>query len=264
VTTGDAGTKRWRVEARGRDRPLKSACGSGADPFDVAAHRLVETLAPGSEFGIQRWGNGEDGDDVLAELTVSAHNADEAEDSARSLLGQVLASVCFTDYAVKWIDGDPVLRWRVTCTGRSSAAPSEPHALWEPGEVANAEYWADKLVPGSEFTVEKYGTTRAQGQSVASVRMVVRVRAVEKCEAEATARRLIEEAMPQVEFTGVTAEPIIDRWVEGGEAEPVCSFCGKTQAQVKTLIAGPGVYVCDECIAMMSEIIEGDAEPADE
>ncbi len=27
-----------------------------------------------------------------------------------------------------------------------------------------------------------------------------------------------------------------------------CSFCGKTQKQVKKLIAGPGVYICDECI----------------
>lgn len=35
-----------------------------------------------------------------------------------------------------------------------------------------------------------------------------------------------------------------------------CSFCGKTQKQVKKLIAGPGVYVCDECIDLCNEIIE--------
>ncbi|NME81837.1 ATP-dependent Clp protease ATP-binding subunit ClpX [Clostridium sp. SM-530-WT-3G] len=34
-----------------------------------------------------------------------------------------------------------------------------------------------------------------------------------------------------------------------------CSFCGKTQEQVKRLIAGPGVYICDECIDLCSEII---------
>jgi ATP-dependent Clp protease ATP-binding subunit ClpX len=34
-----------------------------------------------------------------------------------------------------------------------------------------------------------------------------------------------------------------------------CSFCGKTQEQVKRLIAGPGVYICDECIELCSEII---------
>ena len=35
-----------------------------------------------------------------------------------------------------------------------------------------------------------------------------------------------------------------------------CSFCGKSQKQVKKLIAGPGVYVCDECIDLCNEIIE--------
>ena len=35
-----------------------------------------------------------------------------------------------------------------------------------------------------------------------------------------------------------------------------CSFCGKTQKQVKKLIAGPGVYICDECIDLCNEIIE--------
>ena len=35
-----------------------------------------------------------------------------------------------------------------------------------------------------------------------------------------------------------------------------CSFCGKSQKQVKKLIAGPGVYVCDECIELCNEIIE--------
>ena len=35
-----------------------------------------------------------------------------------------------------------------------------------------------------------------------------------------------------------------------------CSFCGKFQDQVKRLIAGPGVYICDECIELCSEIID--------
>ena len=35
-----------------------------------------------------------------------------------------------------------------------------------------------------------------------------------------------------------------------------CSFCGKEQEQVKKLIAGPGVYICDECIELCNEIIE--------
>src|SRR6202142_1548470 len=43
-----------------------------------------------------------------------------------------------------------------------------------------------------------------------------------------------------------------------------CSFCGKSQKQVKKLIAGPGVYICDECIDLCNEIIEDElAEPAE-
>ena len=39
-----------------------------------------------------------------------------------------------------------------------------------------------------------------------------------------------------------------------------CSFCGKNQEQVKRLIAGPGVYICDECIELCAEIIEDEFE----
>ncbi len=39
-----------------------------------------------------------------------------------------------------------------------------------------------------------------------------------------------------------------------------CSFCGKSQRQVKKLIAGPGVYICDECIDLCNEIIEEELE----
>ncbi len=39
-----------------------------------------------------------------------------------------------------------------------------------------------------------------------------------------------------------------------------CSFCGKKQGQVRKLIAGPGVYICDECIALCNEIINEELE----
>ncbi|NLX92194.1 MAG: ATP-dependent Clp protease ATP-binding subunit ClpX [Firmicutes bacterium] len=39
-----------------------------------------------------------------------------------------------------------------------------------------------------------------------------------------------------------------------------CSFCGKTQEQVRKLVAGPGVYICDECIELCNEIIEEEIE----
>jgi ATP-dependent Clp protease ATP-binding subunit ClpX len=43
-----------------------------------------------------------------------------------------------------------------------------------------------------------------------------------------------------------------------------CSFCGKSQKQVKKLIAGPGVYICDECIELCNEIIEEELAEAGE
>ncbi|MGH3754481.1 MAG: ATP-dependent Clp protease ATP-binding subunit ClpX [Pseudonocardiaceae bacterium] len=43
-----------------------------------------------------------------------------------------------------------------------------------------------------------------------------------------------------------------------------CSFCGKSQKQVKKLIAGPGVYICDECIDLCNEIIEEELADAGE
>ncbi len=50
---------------------------------------------------------------------------------------------------------------------------------------------------------------------------------------------------------------------DGGELLK-CSFCGKSQKQVKKLIAGPGVYICDECIDLCNEIIEEEfAEQSD-
>ncbi|HLS59831.1 MAG TPA: ClpX C4-type zinc finger protein, partial [Virgibacillus sp.] len=35
-----------------------------------------------------------------------------------------------------------------------------------------------------------------------------------------------------------------------------CSFCGKGQDQVRKLVAGPGVYICDECIELCTEIVD--------
>ena len=43
-----------------------------------------------------------------------------------------------------------------------------------------------------------------------------------------------------------------------------CSFCGKSQKQVKKLIAGPGVYICDECIELCNEIIEEELSTVEE
>ncbi|WP_379965770.1 ATP-dependent protease ATP-binding subunit ClpX [Ectobacillus sp. sgz5001026] len=43
-----------------------------------------------------------------------------------------------------------------------------------------------------------------------------------------------------------------------------CSFCGKTQTQVRKLVAGPGVYICDECIELCTEIVQEELAKDDE
>jgi hypothetical protein len=40
-----------------------------------------------------------------------------------------------------------------------------------------------------------------------------------------------------------------------------CSFCGKSKDQVAKLIAGPGVYICDHCVALCNEIIAQEPMP---
>src|SRR5688572_8128819 len=54
---------------------------------------------------------------------------------------------------------------------------------------------------------------------------------------------------------GLTGVDDVAKFGDGGELLK-CSFCGKSQKQVKKLIAGPGVYICDECIDLCNEIIE--------
>jgi len=58
-----------------------------------------------------------------------------------------------------------------------------------------------------------------------------------------------------------------ERMFRFGDGEKLkCSFCGKSQEQVRKLVAGPGVYICDECIELCNEILEeelyGEGEPA--
>jgi ATP-dependent Clp protease ATP-binding subunit ClpX len=51
---------------------------------------------------------------------------------------------------------------------------------------------------------------------------------------------------------------------EGSDRERlVCSFCGKPQHQVKKLIAGPGVYICDDCIELCNRIVDEESEGGD-
>src|ERR1041385_8694820 len=56
---------------------------------------------------------------------------------------------------------------------------------------------------------------------------------------------------------------LVARIGDGGDLLK-CSFCGKSQKQVKKLIAGPGVYICDECIDLCNEIIEEELSQSSE
>jgi len=56
---------------------------------------------------------------------------------------------------------------------------------------------------------------------------------------------------------------VVTKFGEGGDLLK-CSFCGKSQKQVRKLIAGPGVYICDECIDLCNEIIEEELATAEE
>src|SRR5882762_3536257 len=55
----------------------------------------------------------------------------------------------------------------------------------------------------------------------------------------------------------------VAKFGDGGDLVK-CSFCGKSQKQVKKLIAGPGVYICDECIDLCNEIIEEELSESSE
>src|SRR5512147_2050789 len=55
-----------------------------------------------------------------------------------------------------------------------------------------------------------------------------------------------------------------DKKAATGEKALYCSFCGKSQHEVKKLIAGPSVFICDECIDLCNDIIRDEtaSEPA--
>ena len=140
--------------------------------------------------------------------------------------------------------------------------PDDPNLLWEKGRV-NAHLWAEKLAPNSDFAVEWFGTQHAKDDPVATVSVTVTLNAANAYEAESAVRLLLDQAMPAVTFSQILPRQITGRHVAAPHSEPLCSFCGKTRRQVRSLIAGPGVYICDECVEMMAEIIQEELPPSD-
>ncbi|RIL08698.1 MAG: ATP-dependent Clp protease ATP-binding subunit ClpX, partial [Proteobacteria bacterium] len=47
-----------------------------------------------------------------------------------------------------------------------------------------------------------------------------------------------------------------------GSHNLICSFCGKTQDEVRKLVAGPGVYICDECVDLCNDILTEELDEA--
>jgi ATP-dependent Clp protease ATP-binding subunit ClpX len=54
-----------------------------------------------------------------------------------------------------------------------------------------------------------------------------------------------------------------DKKSSSGEKLLYCSFCGKSQHEVKKLIAGPSVFICDECIDLCNDIIRDEVSEID-
>lgn len=53
-----------------------------------------------------------------------------------------------------------------------------------------------------------------------------------------------------------------DNYNDGSDSQIKCTFCGKTQDEVRRLVAGPGVYICDECVELCREIIDEEFKEA--
>lgn len=55
-------------------------------------------------------------------------------------------------------------------------------------------------------------------------------------------------------------QQMVDRIMTESESKVSCSFCGKDHTQVAKLVAGPGVYICDECVALCQLYIDNSSE----
>lgn len=87
---------------------------------------------------------------------------------------------------------------------------------------------------------------------------------------EATLRAFLRQQAPQQSSPQAAGKPQAPGKSQAGPALPWhrksrgfrCSFCGKEQEQVRRLVAGPNVYICDECVALCNEIIAAERPDA--
>ena len=68
----------------------------------------------------------------------------------------------------------------------------------------------------------------------------------------------LDEPQQPKEEIKITTEPTAVKNAKAANDQLVCNFCGKKKLDVDRLIAGPGVHICNECIALCNEILEED------
>ncbi|WP_408667423.1 ClpX C4-type zinc finger protein [Jatrophihabitans sp.] len=61
----------------------------------------------------------------------------------------------------------------------------------------------------------------------------------------------------------MTSQPVTEPAVEPSAVEIACSFCAKPAPEVAKIIAGPGIYICDECVQLCNEILAAAADRPD-
>ena len=127
----------------------------------------------------------------------------------------------------------------------------------------NAHLWAETQAPNSDFAVERFETQQAEDDPGATVSVTLTLNAADADEAGSAVRVFLAQALPAVTFSEILPGQITGRYIGGTHSERLCSFCGKTQRQVRSLIAGPGVYICDECVEMMAGIIHEEPPTSD-
>jgi hypothetical protein len=79
------------------------------------------------------------------------------------------------------------------------------------------------------------------------LKRLVRARSAATGESYTAARRLVQRVLEE--------EPMSSTEENTKELMAICSFCKKNNTQVKRLIAGPGIYICDECVTLCNELV---------
>ena len=139
-------------------------------------------------------------------------------------------------------------RWRVSVGG---VIPTDEggEELW-----SLAREWALDNAPSSRLLIEGSQWSRFEDGTVTTGELTATVDARDAGAATAVVRSALEHILPALQLTRIVTESSL-ALPAGEDAQLTCSFCGKLQRHVQKLIAGPGVYVCDQSLDLMVEIM---------